>query len=215
MNQAHQTIALRIPRAFVLDEVSGSPSLRGLGAVATSHESKLGRGVPRPSTVQIRSFDAAAFGLRERRHCNEAVRSIIGSGRKTALEEMVIFKIRPEQIQTFEQQSRERFELFMAGHLDQFFPDHCRALGKDGVRKAIAIGIEKASHYGIVSERDVCKFTDLMFAFGEMFDNDPKLPWAAAILTDVRIANPSTRTNRLCDKAHAYLAWLKKKNGSL
>ena len=34
MNQAHQIIALRIPRAFVLDEASGAPSLRGLSAVA-------------------------------------------------------------------------------------------------------------------------------------------------------------------------------------
>jgi hypothetical protein len=130
-------------------------------------------------------------------------------------EETVIVKIRPDQIQTFEHQSRENFESFMAAHLNQFFPDHCRALGKDGIRKAITRGIEKAAHYGIVSERDVCKFTDLMFAFGDTFDKDPKLPWAAAILTDPRIEDASTRTNRLWIKAEAYLAWLEKKGASL
>ncbi len=76
------------------------------------------------------------------------------------------------------------------------------------------MGIEKASHYGIVSERDVCKFTDLMFAFGEMFDKDTKLPWAVAILTDSGIEDPSTRTNRLWDTAQAYIAWLEQKGRS-
>ena len=34
MNQAHQTTALSIPLAFVLNEVSGSSSLHGLSALA-------------------------------------------------------------------------------------------------------------------------------------------------------------------------------------
>jgi hypothetical protein len=55
--------------------------------------------------------------------------------------------------------------------------------------------------YKIESEREVAFFIDLMFVFGEGFDNDPNLPWAREILNDHAITNSETRAELLREKA--------------
>jgi hypothetical protein len=100
---------------------------------------------------------------------------------------------------------------FMQSHLSEHFPDHCHALGQEGVRRAIEAGIERAGQYGMVSERDVCKFIDLQFSFGHSFDSDGTHPWATAVLANPEIHNPTTKIEELMDEAHAYLVWLQAK----
>lgn len=114
--------------------------------------------------------------------------------------------INPEQQAALNALSRENFIERVTGHLQRFFPQHCAALGPDGVREAIDHGIDRAGGYGIVGERDVVLYLDLMFAFGRDFDTDPNLPWAAAILTDERIPAPKQRINRLHAAALAHTA---------
>ena len=122
-------------------------------------------------------------------------------------------KIRRGQMEMLEDASRGRFLDFMDAHVREHFPDHAAALGPEGIRRACEAGIDRAAEHGMVSERDVCKFTSLMFAFGESFDSDPRYPWAAEVLADPEIRNPSTRADALTEKAQAYLAWLRKKAG--
>lgn len=93
------------------------------------------------------------------------------------------------------------FEDRMVVHLGKFFPKHCEALGETKVREAVHEGIRRAGGYGIVAERDVCKYIDLMFAFDRGFDKDSRYPWAARILTDPAQKDPTAKVNRLYDTA--------------
>lgn len=120
--------------------------------------------------------------------------------------------IRKQQMQLFEDTEVRRFTDFMRDHLRRHFPRHCEALDADGLDRAIAAGIERAASHRIVSERDVCKFIDLQFAFGEAFDQ--KQPWAAEVFADVEIRNPTTRVEELMNRAEAHLASLRKENGA-
>jgi hypothetical protein len=81
----------------------------------------------------------------------------------------------------------------MEVHLRTFFPERCAELGEDGVRGAVAYALARAAQYDITSERDVCKFLNLMFVYGFSFDVDPELPWAAAILNDAQLNRSSVK----------------------
>ncbi len=108
--------------------------------------------------------------------------------------------IRKEQTAVFEDASRLDFENRMMAHIKKFFPEHYAALAEEKTRQLIQFAIERAETHGIVNERDVCKFTDLMIAFGPGFEQDPKCPWAAKILTDPAVTTPSKRVDKLYDQ---------------
>jgi hypothetical protein len=93
-----------------------------------------------------------------------------------------MFTIRKEQLQALDRDKRESFVDRMLQHLREFFPGKCDALGENQLRKWIEHGIERAKAYRIVSERDVCKYIDVMIVFGKEFDRDKALPWASKIL---------------------------------
>ena len=112
-----------------------------------------------------------------------------------------MLRIRDEQLQLFSTAASIDFENRMVIHLRKFFPQHCKALHERGIRDVIQHAIRRAASYGIVTERDVCKYTDLVFAFDRDFDRDPKLPWAARVLGDPELTDPTERVNRLFDEA--------------
>ena len=70
------------------------------------------------------------------------------------------------------QVSRSKFEDSVAEHLKRCFPAECETLGTHGVQQTISYGVERAASHGIVLERDVCKYIDLMFVFGRNYDTD-------------------------------------------
>jgi hypothetical protein len=105
--------------------------------------------------------------------------------------------IRQQQMATFSQARQKTFEERMAGHLNRCFPSECEALGEQGVQDAIRYGIERAASHGIASERDVCKYIDLMFAFGRNFDRNRDLPWASSILKDETLKTATAKMERL------------------
>jgi len=115
-------------------------------------------------------------------------------------------KLRKAQIEALSRAVMKGFEDRMAAHLERFFPDDHALLGDVGVRAEIRRGIERAKRYGIVCERCVCKFLDVLFAFGRGFDTSVAFPWAAAILTDRRIADELLRAERLFQAAEAHIA---------
>jgi hypothetical protein len=95
---------------------------------------------------------------------------------------------------------RRRFVDRMVAHIAEFFPSRFQELGEQAVREWIEDGIQRASQYRIRSERDVCKFIDIMIVFGRNFDTDPQCPWAPPILK-AEPTDPSMKTERLLESA--------------
>lgn len=55
---------------------------------------------------------------------------------------------------------------------------------------------------GVRTERDLCKYIGLSFAFGEGFEHDPRYPWATAIVGRETIAASGASTvDLLCAAA--------------
>ncbi|MCK4857938.1 MAG: DUF4123 domain-containing protein [candidate division Zixibacteria bacterium] len=116
--------------------------------------------------------------------------------------------IRDPQMASFTEASIKDFENRMVVHLNEFFPEQCEALGEPKTREAIRYGIKRAATYGIDTERNVCKYTDIMFAYGRDFDKNPELPWAAEVLNSSKYADQTTRIEELHRKSvwHAHQA---------
>ncbi|KYF80871.1 hypothetical protein BE20_00840 [Sorangium cellulosum] len=93
----------------------------------------------------------------------------------------------------------------MLTHLQQMFPAYVDVLGDDGTRALVKLGVTRAAAYGIVSERGVCIYVDVMFAFGRDFDSDPRCAWAIDVLRDPQYKDPETRAFRLYEAAMARL----------
>ena len=117
-----------------------------------------------------------------------------------------MLEIRQEQIDRLAEAASKNFEDRMLVHLQKFFPQHITALGEEKTRFLVRFGVEQAKTYGIISERDVCKYIDLMVSFGVEFDIDPKLPWASRILNDSAMKNPHFKTDTLFKAGLDHLA---------
>ena len=72
-------------------------------------------------------------------------------------------------------------------------------MGESEVRASVDDGFERAFGYGIRTERDFCRFVDLMFVYGKRFDAE--VPWAAAVLKNDEIEDPSQRLDSIYDLA--------------
>jgi hypothetical protein len=105
--------------------------------------------------------------------------------------------IRQEQADAFRQEALQNFEDRMIEHVSKFFPKEFGALGEAKVRETIEYGIKRADSYGIVAERDVCKYVELVVVFGLDFDRDSSLPAASDVLNDKRLKYVSDRMNHL------------------
>ncbi len=106
--------------------------------------------------------------------------------------------IRPEQFAALAAAQAASFENRMVVHLNRAFEPKCREMGEPKVRETIRQGVEKAASYGITVERDVCRYIDQMFEFHPGFDTDP---WAAGILTNPALKDPSDKTDKLVEAA--------------
>jgi hypothetical protein len=88
--------------------------------------------------------------------------------------------LRSVQLRQMEELSRRSFERRLARHLEESFPEECARLGDDEVRRMCSQGVDRAQSHGFRSERDICKFLNLIVVFG--FEFDRELPWAVEIL---------------------------------
>lgn len=111
-----------------------------------------------------------------------------------------MLKFDQDQFQSIGAQAQASFEDRMVVHLRRFFPEHSAALDDEQMRALIRHGIERGARFGLVTERNVCKYIDVMFAMGAQFDDDPTRAWAVAILRDTSARPlPSDRINALYD----------------
>jgi hypothetical protein len=112
--------------------------------------------------------------------------------------------IRKEQVAVFGPVGKKAFEDRMIAHLKRAFPEQVESLGEPKLRETIQFGTQRAASYRIASERDVCKYIDLMIFYGRDFDKDLKLPWAQSILQNQNIRNPNTKIERLYTAAQKH-----------
>jgi hypothetical protein len=103
--------------------------------------------------------------------------------------------IRREQIRALAEPGVEDFLRRAAAHLREYFGADCTALGEVALRDAIRHGYQRASGYGLETERDLLRYLTLMFVFGRDFDVDPAFPWAREVLGSA--SPPSSKTDRL------------------
>lgn len=108
--------------------------------------------------------------------------------------------VRDAQWRAFAPGAETRFGTRVRAHVERYFPARCAALGPDEVEAAIAHGQARAAAWDIVSERDVCRYIDLTFAFGWNLDDPEVYPWAARILRDASKRGPA-RLDALYDAA--------------
>lgn len=107
--------------------------------------------------------------------------------------------IRAEQMAALARASTQQFEDQLVAHLLKWFPDECRVLGLEDVRRVIQEGTRKAARYGLELQRDLCRYIDLMFLLG--MDFDTALPWAHELLTAPEIPQPTLRLERTFTEA--------------
>lgn len=113
--------------------------------------------------------------------------------------------IRPQQMDALSKAQAKAFEDRMVAHIQEFFPDHYAAMKEAGTRELIRHGVQRAATYGIVAERDVCMYIDMMLAFGPDYDKDGQVPWAGRILRDRGYASPSERMDAVREAGVAQL----------
>jgi hypothetical protein len=110
-----------------------------------------------------------------------------------------MIRIQKQQIATFAAASWAAFEDDLCAHLRAFFPAACEALGDAGVRAEIRYGAARAARHGVVGERDLFLYLDLVFALGRDFDEDPELPWVREKLADPDLPDPGARLSAIID----------------
>ena len=81
------------------------------------------------------------------------------------------------------------FETRMVEHLHRHFPLHCDRMGDAEIRREILNGIQGAMSYHITGDADVCRYIDLIFAFGREFERGEEFAWTREILEDPALAS--------------------------
>lgn len=108
-----------------------------------------------------------------------------------------MLRIRRAQQEVFGAAEVADFERRAMVHLRRFFPSVCASLADPELLDITRRGIERAASYGVVGERDVTLYLNLMMTLGQDFDRDPGLAWARAILVDPELPEPERRMRRL------------------
>jgi hypothetical protein len=116
-----------------------------------------------------------------------------------------MLSIRREQVSAFERIDPPAFEDEMLEHIREHFPTHWNVLKQDARLRVIRLGHEAAQEYHFATRHEVCLFIDLRMMLGSGFDTDPQLPWAAQMLHDPGISDPTSRIDRLYESAMVYL----------
>jgi len=90
-------------------------------------------------------------------------------------------QIRSTQMLAFSDAEERGFRDRLRNMLQQDYPDDCGELG-DRLDTVIDLGLARARSYGIVREKDIGLYFDVMFSLAYNFDTNPNYPWANEIL---------------------------------
>ncbi len=119
--------------------------------------------------------------------------------------------LRDEQVAVLRDDVRARFEEAIAGHLREYFPGHCAAIGPAAVAATVHCGVERAAKYDLRTRREVVLWTALMFLLGSAFDRDVQYPWVLPTLAAP--GDGFTRVQRLYDRAMHHLDAIRGEDG--
>ncbi len=108
-----------------------------------------------------------------------------------------MLRINQTQMQALAQQAHEHFITDMVTHLRTYFPTVAWLLTPDELRKQVIACIERASHYQLTSQQQVCRYLNLAANYGWNFDSDPDLLWMHKLLTDTSLTQPGERLDHL------------------
>lgn len=93
------------------------------------------------------------------------------------------FATTDDHVKAFSEQQRERFVVEVAAYLRKEYAAVVRRRDDEWLRELIRVGIEAAREYGIVLERDVARYVELMLALSPNFDDNRETSWCKDILT--------------------------------
>lgn len=113
--------------------------------------------------------------------------------------------IRAAQMEVLGRHMAARFEAEMAAHLRACFPEAVAADSDEQLRALVRDGARRAAAHGIVAERDICGYVDLMIVLAPGFDSDPRFPWAQRILGPGGPSAPSDKIAHLFAAADMHL----------
>jgi hypothetical protein len=85
--------------------------------------------------------------------------------------------IRAEQLDALGRAPRAHFEDRLIKHCEEFYPDECRAIDPNELRRLAQSAIDVSTAQGYPLEREIAYFLSLMFTLGVDFYCDPQLPW--------------------------------------
>lgn len=116
-----------------------------------------------------------------------------------------LLRIRNAQMAILARTRASQFEDEMVVHLRGFAPKHCAVIGEENVRRAIGLGVERATRYGFTSYGPVRFYLEMMFLFGSHFDTDPQTTWASEVLRQGGLEPELARADRLHQRVTEYL----------
>ena len=123
--------------------------------------------------------------------------------------------IREAQIGVLRQAALAAIEHRLVEHFLRSYPRECRlAGGRPAVVTLVRAGMAAAEGHGLASEQQAARYIGLMIMLGSAFDQDPQLPWAAALLGDTGFA-PAARIATVYDRALEYLGEIAGEDGEL
>lgn len=107
--------------------------------------------------------------------------------------------IRQQQLDSLRQIPLGSFEDQLLPLLQRSFPRIANQLGEHGIRSVIQHGIDRASKYGIVRQKDVGRYIAVMMMLGPSFDQRITSGAISAALRDPRLRDSKARTDALCN----------------
>lgn len=108
-----------------------------------------------------------------------------------------MLKISQAQMAALSQQASEQFIADMMNHLRQYFPAMAWLLTADELRAQVIMCIERAVHYQLTSQQQVCRYLNVAGYYGWDFDRNPDLVWMRKILNDTSLIQPGERLDHL------------------
>src|SRR5437879_549509 len=106
--------------------------------------------------------------------------------------------VRDVQLRSLADTAEQSFELRLVEHLRRYFPASVGSLDSWSVGAVGPAANARAGHYGLVSERDICKFLNLPGTFGDGFESSANHGWMASYLADPDVQGPTGRMRRVC-----------------
>lgn len=101
--------------------------------------------------------------------------------------------IRAAQMEVLKAAALKRFEESVQAYLEGTLPAEVKALklelpGVRTLRDLIRHGIARAAAYGLVAERDVARFIELMVRVDPAFENRRDMSWATSLLRNASLS---------------------------